>query len=315
MGFISGAFNKSVFDKSSYKAAIGDTNAADGNNGYAAIRLQPDYPRSNGEEDPPIVGIIQKDGLSFSIEANWQELGGIGAAIFPKTAAFVQGAYDKINNVSMVMGNADWMAVAASRKIYQKSGYLKINPSIRIVDWKGVGQPIMSSLLLTYYATPSYNEVATVAEVLSEFKNALTFAGMSDKTMEGIVTKSMDVAKSSTEMIGSFDKSFAGGRLADQAASTKNQLAGLDKDISLRSSPVPLTVAIGNFFKRKDMIVENITFDFSREMTASGPLYVDIALSLSSRKIISSFDDIGINIPGKKSRVFSSWGGSNSTGI
>ncbi len=307
MGFISGAFNKSVFDKSSYKAAIGDTNNIDGINGYAVIKINPDYARSNKVKDYPIIGVIQKDGLSFSLDATWQELGGIAGSLFPNQAGYFREAYGLVNNTSMVMGNADWGAIAASRKIYQKSGYLKISPSMRIVDWKGIGQPILSALLLAAYATPSSKEVMTVEDVEEWLQNLYDdFKERFPKTgefIEGVAIKAETFLSNAVDTAQNVDQTYAGGAGEGQVNSTKNQLKDIDKDLSLRSSPVPVTVSIGHFFKRPDMIIENISFSFSREMTVSGPLYVDVDLTLSSRKIVSSAEDLGLLLPGRKSRV------------
>jgi hypothetical protein len=316
MGFISGAFNKSVFDKSSYKAAIGDT-SIDGTNGYAVIKIKPDYPRSNEEEDPVIIGVIQKDGLSFSLDANWQELGGMAGSIFPTMATKFRGAYEVANNASMIAGNSDFGAVAASRKIYQKSGYLKISPNIRIVDWKGVGQPIMSALILLTYITPSNVPLLTAEQLGNEIKElyAKIKDKLGDKATE-VLEKFEGIYSNATKEISeAVDNVTVDNKLGGVLNSTKNQLSDVEKDYSLRSSPVPLTVSIGQFFKRSDMIIENVSINFSKEMTLAGPLYVDIDISMSSRKIVSNVTDIGIIFPDNKSRVYYIGASENSTGI
>jgi hypothetical protein len=321
MGFISGALDKSVFTKESYKSAIGDTSKIDGVNGYAAIRIAPDANRSNGQQDLPVIGIIQKSGLNFSVDATWDSLGDIGGSVLPQTSQFLRTVYEKANNFSMIAGNADIGSVVASRKIYRKSGYLIITPNMRIVDWKGIGQPIMSSLLLATYATPHPDPLIATDELLDEIKAKIEeiknrikdnkkgsftekIAGFVIEVTEGVIT-------AGSELFDNVDQIYTGGKLGSVGASNKNQLADIDKDLSLRSSPVPVTLSIGTFFKRKDMVIESIKFDFSKEVTASGPLYVDIDLTLSSRKIITSENDLGFLIPNGVSRV----GYVNSTGF
>jgi hypothetical protein len=324
MGFISGALDKSVFTKESYKSAIGDTSKIDGVNGYAAIRIAPDANRSNGQRDLPVIGIIQKSGLNFSIDATWESLGDIGGSVLPQGAQFVKAVYEKINNFSMIAGNADVGSVVASRKIYRKSGYLIITPNMRIVDWKGIGQPIMSSLLLATYATPHPDPLVTSEALLAEIKSTVNGmletmkakknepgATMTQRVAGVIIEWTEGVLTVAGEAIDNVDNITTGGFFGKTIESAKTNLADIDKDLSLRSSPVPVTLSIGTFFKRKDMVIESIKFDFSKEVTASGPLYVDIDLTLSSRKIITSENDLGFLIPNGVSRV----GYVNSTGF
>lgn len=84
------------------------------------------------------------------------------------------------------------------------------------------------------------------------------------------------------------------GGAADIAVATGKTLwEGADDLVTLRSSPTPVIVEIGSYFLHNDMVITNATFNFSKECTKNGPLYVDITLDLSSRTILSTIDDVG----------------------
>ena len=90
--------------------------------------------------------------------------------------------------------------------------------------------------------------------------------------------------------------------------------ANTDKNdlYTLRSSPVPVKVEIGNFFKNDDMVITNCSFNFSKEMTRNGPLFVKIDLDLSTRMILTSMDSVGLVSTNTPSRYLTS---TNFTGL
>jgi hypothetical protein len=299
MGFsIGGAFNKSVFDKSAYRDAIGDGTSY---NGYSVIRIQPKYSRiGETQVDPSIIGVI-KEGVNYNIKANWSEYGGIASTAYPTTTLAVRGAFEKVNATTSQLGFANIGAAYSSRKIYQKSGYLIITPSFRVVDWKGEGQTILAAALLAYYCVPKQSEnLENLAQALDRNKEKLLPKIQNDKLksaaedlIEGGVNVVEGVNKVYKNQLSNLKNNLK--KLdANAKARAEEQIDDLEDAISLRSSPVPIKVRIGKFFTHTDMIIENVDFSFSKEMTQSGPLFLDVNLSLSSRKIITSMDDIGI---------------------
>jgi len=354
MGFID-SFNKSVFTKSSYAEAVRGKAGSTGGLGHAVIRIQAEGERFGADyPDPYILGVV-KEGVSFEIRAKYSDLGGLGAAVFPKSAAIVKGAFEKFNALASTADVANFGAVYASKKIYQKSEYLVIKPQFRVVDWQGIGQPVMTAKILALYTTPvvvmSGKEVlkaagdaakpavqaatntakqgasaatakaesavdkakAEIDEMKKSEKKLVSTVGnfldSSVENFEGAFNDVVSVAGKAADAVGGFGSKVAGSEPVQRA--NKNVLSDIDDVITVRSSPMPVKVWIGKFFHRSDMIIESIDYKFSKEMTAAGPLYVDIGMTLSSRKIIGSLEDIGLNIAEKKSRVL----GSNATGV
>jgi hypothetical protein len=302
-------FNKSLFKKDAFMEAIGDSK----NNGYSVIRITPQDARAgSGEKDPAIIGVI-KNNISFSIESNWTDLGNIGSTIFPSGSSTVKNFMDKGNSVANVLGFSDLTASFASKLIYQQSGRLSISPQMRIVDWNGTGQPIFSSLLLAAYClprtyfSPSSEETKKTMEWLTEEGKRIyneMKAKQSDtgQKMIGAIENTAEAIAEGVEegikLVGSFvDKTMGDGyskRLLDESVD------GLDDLFSLRSSPSPVTIEVGKYFKRTDMVIENVNFEFSKEVTENGPLYVDIDITLKSRKILTDLEQVGLKSPNSK---------------
>lgn len=119
------------------------------------------------------------------------------------------------------------------------------------------------------------------------------------ETYEGI-KKTIDNVQ--TDIANAVDKSVnAATDTANRISKTaiyqnveNNIINGLKDYYLLRSSPTTVRLQVGEFFNKSDMILENVSYEFSKEMTRTGPLYVDIKLKLSSRTILGSVDDIGI---------------------
>lgn len=113
---------------------------------------------------------------------------------------------------------------------------------------------------------------------------------------EGVVDLGGDVAKK-VQKIGE-DAGINQESITDMAKwiakGTAYGMRGWDDYFKLRAAPTPVRVRIGNFFFHEDMIIESVSFDFSKEMTKNGPLYVDISMSLSSRTVITSLKDVGL---------------------
>jgi hypothetical protein len=93
-----------------------------------------------------------------------------------------------------------------------------------------------------------------------------------------VVGAAAAIANHATNMISKFS-----GDVAD----------GSDDLFTLRASPQPVQVEIGSFFQHLDMVITQISFSFSKEMTRNGPLYLDATISLSSRFIINDISKAG----------------------
>jgi len=297
---IGGSFNKSLFNKESYAAAIGK----DDKNGYAVVKITPKYARvGNDSKDPPIKGVYNtaEGDLSFTIDSTWAELGGVAQSVLPGGAGGgIIDAYQRVGGVANLLGATAQANVYASKKIYQKSNYMNLKIPMMVVDWDGMGQPIFSALLLAWYCLPSGNVTQDITKAAKDFIDSqvqkmkdsgatgemiTNFLQGTANYFEGAVIKGKDAAsKGIDELVDKTNTEY----------SKDNIIGDADDIITLRSSPVPVKVEIGRFFKHDDMVIENLEYTFSKEMTQAGPLYVKFNISLSTRKILGSIQDIGL---------------------
>ena len=332
MSFLSGALNKSVFNQGTFAAAIGN----DKQNGYAVVRITPNSARlglttwdnkfKGGEEDPAIKGVFdfEKGTFGFGVEANWASLGDIGGAILPGATNMVKGVFEKLNAGANLAGAAEVGAGLASQLIYQKSGYLEIKIPMMIVDWNGTGQPVLCALLLSRYCLPSFilngkDEVEKGVDKLKESLQNTIDDGVSSelakagaKTTLGLiegVKAGVDLLKEGLEKAGDFIPATK-----EIATKSLENVGGIDDAYILRSSPSDVKVEIGRFFKNEKMVITGVSFEFSKEMTRKGPLYVNIDISLKSRRILTSIGDIGLILPNNGQNRYLT-AGTNATGL
>jgi len=322
MGFLAGMLDKSVFNQKTYQSAIGKS----GENGYAVVRIKPNYSRLNSQTpDPAIKGVYDysSGGLSFNIEANWTDLGQVGGAVLPTQSSTIKRAYDWVNNAASVGGISNIGAGISSQLIYQKSGYLEIKIPMMIVDWNGKGQPILSSLLLASYCLPTFVDdiKEEVEDFMKNIKEKVNEAAQDSKNpVIKLAAAATSVAIEGAESGGEFVAKFASkapDSIKDAFNSTgknvENNVGDLRDAYTVRSFPTSVTVEIGQFFKNDDMVIKGVDFEFSKEVTRDGPLFVKVNLSLSSRRILTGIDNIGLAPINKNSR-YQEVGG-NATGF
>jgi len=333
MSFISGALDKSVFNQGTWAAAVGK----DGHPGYAVVRITPNSSRlgiggAGGGQDPSIKGVFdfEKGTFGFGVEANWTSLGDIGSTLLPGASTGVKGIFEKINAGSNLAGAAEIGSGLASQLIYQKSGHLEIKIPMMIVDWDGNGQPILSSLLLARYCLPSFilngkniaeKGIEKIAESLKEAigkENVDQITKLTDQ-LKSFGKEGVELAKKVGATIDEATGGIAADAvevLGDLTKSTIENIGDVSDAYTLRSSPSDVSVEIGQFFVNRKMVITSVNFEFSKEMTRWGPLYVNIDITLKSRRILTSLNDIGLQLPNKNQRFLYAGGGErNSTGL
>jgi hypothetical protein len=104
---------------------------------------------------------------------------------------------------------------------------------------------------------------------------------------------------SDLEALKNMAEDYSDGRLVKALNDTQrdifiNATEDLSNFFMLYDSPPPCKLQIGQFFYHPDMIVESVNVQFSDEKTEYGPIYVDISLEMSSRKIMQGYADTGL---------------------
>jgi hypothetical protein len=304
--------NKSLFTKNSYKEAIGDQD--NGYNGHSVIKLLPNSPRFGfSKEDPAVVGVINNN-INFSIDANWNEAGPLSdlipnVPILKQIGYGVEGFVDSFQKRNNRVGIANIGNAVSSKLFYSNSGRLEIKPEMMIVDWKGTGSPLKAAFLLSLYSVP--NTLYKVSDKLQQFIKWLEDIGskgiqyLKDNNLDGPVEMVKNISEFLTTQYQEAKDKVVEVQYAESYGKREFEFGKeLADDFStLKSSPSPVSVWMGRFFYHSDMVIRRVDFDFSREQTQNGPLYVKIVLDLVSRTNIRDINDVGISMK-SNSRVF-----------
>lgn len=234
--------------------------------GYGLITITPDYSHTVQIEDVPIVTGVLLEPFSYSLESDWS----------PIKTPFDTFVSDTIGDLSSGFGGGSVGAAFTSKLHWKQSGYIKMNPKFRVYDYYGTGLSMIAVYVMMFYVT-------SVRDTTSTY-----FKGLLDTI--------------STEMDATFNKSIEDKE--DMTFSEKvrqylykgaqNYTEGITDILTLRHEPPSVILNIGRVFHHKDMVITDIDFEYSKEYSDAGPLYVDITLSVSSRLIVRSLEDSGV---------------------
>lgn len=234
-----------------------------------------------------ITGLLTNN-LNVKIDSDWEAINHIDSI------PIVGGVFNLATRAAMTGGMANPLSLGvSSKKIYQQSGYLNIGLNFRIVDWQGNGQPITSSFFLAACALPKKKDQIGI-------KDGFEFAKYTVESLASFVGISKDDIKKGEEIAGEIWKATkdTAGMISNSEGLQKfsvpikaigNGVKDFVDDsqfMVFASSPQPITVQIGDYFEHSDMVITGLNFEFSRQMTSAGPLWVDINLDLSSRRVM-----------------------------
>jgi len=257
--------------------------------GHSVIKITPNhyfYAR-NRNDLTPIIGVTT-EGVSIGIESEWTVLN------FPSVPAF-------FGDASILAGGGELGSVYMSKKLWRKNGYLRMSPKFRIVDWDGTGKPLFSAFQLSKLTLPGKQN--SVGNKIEELENKVIDGGEKLAVIASEKAKKLNnKAQNKTEGTSlEWGAGFFGNNIEAATKAISNRAATINKNlledahdyITLKNAPPPVIVQIGQYFYHPDMIITNVNFEFSLEVSEAGPLYVDITLDMSSRKIMSGINDIG----------------------
>lgn len=237
--------------------------------------------------------------ISFEQNSEWNNLD-----IYPNMGAM--GNLTAMGGVGEGLGS-----VMRSKQYWKNSGYIKLNPKVRLIDWNGEGLCEKMALILSAYTVPLFH-----ADVEHEAGRTISFIGDKISSVGGEegVGKFIKLIGESTEKVGEFLKE---GKLTGKAQEgfteiinatgavdsavlggmgniSKEIIEAISDYITLRMSPPVLKVRVGSIFHHEEMILKSFNVTFSKEFTKNGPLYADVNLTLESRKVVRDISDTGL---------------------
>lgn len=286
-----------------------------GDRGYGIIVIIPNLTknamsvrndlRTSAGDPVKIVGVMNKP-LSLGMKSEWVEMSQLNAPFVSQGMKIFDTA---LNDTSTLAGNGAMAAVWASKKLWKQSGFVDLNLEFTIVDWNGDGAPKRMAEMLYRLQTAgpktgTQDAALKVEEFLRGGVNGVVdvLKTKTDFTDQGASTgnEALAAGGAALDMVGD-----AMGVAASMAGNVANTIIeDLADTLALRDSAVPVRIIIGNnFFDHADMVVNNVSCTFSKEMSPMGPLRVDISMDVSSRKLVAGYDEIGFKHNSNKQRV------------
>lgn len=201
---------------------------------------------------------ILKENFSIATEANYDNIFSVSDSLnsLRKVADFGFGA--------SFLNTGQW-----TRKYYKGGSYMKISPKFRVVDYEGNNDPLLAAFLLINASLPTPGKDD---HFLDELKS-MTYDDFTSKF--SIELPSVDPRAAAINPLGVV------GKIGQSAwHSLKEMVSG-----QIGNSPNPVSVKACNFFYWEEMVIDSVNVEFSKEMTAYGPLYVDIDCNMSSREV------------------------------
>ncbi len=222
-----------------------------------------------------VKGLLQET-LKFSIEANYEQVMHLNE-YFGTTS----------NLANLAVNKSLFNTGIATRKYYKGGSYIRIEPKIRIVDWEGVGSPVISTLMLMNAALPTTDK--SISDIIEKIATGANFDlsnlnEASDFALFGGFAFLQGASLGNAILVGGAGSGFAQTTLgAEIKSGLVEKGARLIKE-AVTNNPTPVLVTVSNYFTN-EFLIENVSVEFSKEMTDAGPLYCDISLSLSTPEV------------------------------
>ena len=266
-----------MFDINSWM--MSSDNGASGNvdTNYAAVKLTAIIPKGsffNGGQELQIIGTL-KEPMTLSFDSDWTTMESVDVPYVKEIQTALDNAVpalDMSNAISLLAGGGETGSVWKNKQVWKKSGYLKLNIKMDIVDWEGNGIPLTMATAMVKLCTPN---TGTTHET----------------TLLTRVTKFTDQAgKALTSVLSDQKVVNATGNPVGRASAEWNSNNDFGE---MKVGPVPVVVEIGQYFKHPDMVIKNVVVDFSKEVSEFGPLSAVISFQAESRLLINGMGDVG----------------------
>jgi len=219
-----------------------------------------------------IYGILN-DNISFNVTATWDVIGLDNLITSVVGSNPILEGINGVINVGNELGGRSFENTGLfTRLFYKNSGYLEIMPKMRVFDFNNNGLPLQAAMIFASLCIPKQaDSLFTINMTKEQIDNAGSRVGGTARDLL-------------TPLIGEKNAATAGYGLNNLTTGAANGINGTT--INWSNSPDTIDVEIGNWLTLTDMVLINVTTNFSYEMTAAGPLYADFQLSLKSREAL-----------------------------
>ena len=262
-----------MFNRNSWRIASDNGNSGSKDSNYAAVKIttQNDFNKAfNNYTQIQVIGTLNEP-MSLSFDSEWTNMESIDVPYVKEAVDLLNEATNAeafANAQSQLVGGGEVGSVWKNKQVWKKSGYLKLNIKMEIVDWHGTGIPLAAATGMIKMCTPN---IDYSSNTLLKYP------------LEGIsiYTDTLGNGLNNLKVAGS-----------DIGKAKVNYEADNDYGI-MKAGPVPVSIEIGQYFNHTDMVIKNVTVDFSKDVSEMGPLSAIITFQAESRKIINGMNDVG----------------------
>jgi len=295
----------SILDTSMFSESIYD-DVVDGDNAAYRIEIS-DYlgHKMNG---------ILKGGININMSPEWSDLS-LGNVV--NNFAALEKVVNFVNFPLAVQGVSYDNAGFMTEKFFSKGGYLEIEPTFDVVNWRGDGAPIVTALFLLNYCVPNISKDYNFGDMYDMLKSLGSkvldkIDDLTGGTLEKITGVTKDAAgatgASLSNLVSRSPQEFV--NLLEGAGSFfsevgRDAMGGMnaigEKELVKTQAPSPVNVKVSNYFNMSNMIITNFGVEFSDKITETGPMKAEFKLTLSS-KTMPTLGTMGLKV-NKKNRV------------
>ncbi len=278
------AFDKSLFSKKSYKDAV-DKWVEPGAYGITII------PNINSDVESGYLTLIgvMSEAISINMDPEWDTLN-LASMVsnFPVMEKIFNLASAPMAAIGVSINNAG----LTTEKFFVKGSYLQIDPTFKVVNWNDDGAPLKAAFLLLSLCVPRKNYIGeSASDIYGSLKSKIAEMPGGDtlikslEVLEGVYTKGSQITRGVRNWAS--DK-LNGGK----------DLTQISSNMMLTNAPPTVYVNLGNYFTHPEMIIENVSIEFSKQMTKTGPLFVEFKTTLSSKTmpIMDGEDKYGVGL-------------------
>lgn len=273
---------KSIYNKQSLNNTINSD--MDGQYGITLI-----IPTDNDNEFINVKGIL-KEAISFNVDATWSTLGLEGVIDNIMSSNPILAGIDTVLDVTnLASGRSFTNTGLFSKLFYKNSGRLSLSPSFRVFDSNNTGICTAMAIYLTSLCIPSIN----TSDKSQSFD--LSPVGEIGLKVAKKFIEASETAANSVDEEGNPDivrRAFAGPakQLGGSIAKGTKEIG--ESNAYWSNAPSSIGIKIGNWLDVIDVVVTNVSVNFSYECSYAGPLWVDVSLKCETRENLA-YDENG----------------------
>jgi len=243
-----------------------------------------------------LVGLMTNN-VQYSLAAGWDVSNNQVSSMMQGVAELLGGVGGFARLGGIEVGSAGY----ATRKVYKGGTDVSLSISFRLFDSTtnlskaandegkapvDTNTSVMDGVAwITSVMVPANKEIITREEILN-FTTVLKAGSQTTEEREAEVKADEVNAEIIAENRDAVGNMTGGKRVLgvwDTIAGNANNEVGAFS-INLTASPPPIRLQVGQWLYIKEAVVTNASFDFADKMSAKGPLFCDVTLTISTRE-------------------------------